>query len=670
MGKGMVSRLLGHLSCALGAILLLVSPLFGAIDDLELGRIVVTPSRIEEESTPFEGDVEVLSGMDLEDKSAADLSESLDFITGVDVIGGGTFGSVSQGIYIRGAQTRHTAYMFNGVKLYDPSNTSGYYVPSDFLTLGLDRIEVVKTPLSSLYGSSPMGGAINFITKEPRGKPYIYLESQGGSFSTSRELVELGGRVNGLSYLFNAARLDTDGFSKAKEKNNNPEDDPYQNTNLTLNLVYDPEDDLKIGLVAKGIHSRINNDDDDDYNGLPEDDLDNVSWNNELVGTAYAEKKFTDFLSYKIQAALTSLYRRYYDDNDGHVASDNYVRAWYKGKTYQLMNHFEITPCEYYKALVGFDYTREWADSYRFDYSYLWAFGFASDFPKSTTHSKGIFIENIFTPLDSLKINFSYRYERQPIFKDHSVMRGKIGYVLPKLHTEVYGSYSEGFKAPSLYQLCDPARGNSALRPEDSKTWEAGFRQPLGKRFSFSASYFHSDFRNLIDFVYTDFDPLFGFGIGQYVNAASAKSRGVEFEAVFDATEQLYFKTGYTYLKGRQDFVDDDFVTIFSHRLIRTPKHKAFFEIGWDSEKFDLSLDISYVGKREDRIWQSSGFVSFDTFAVMKPYLLGNIHLNYKLRDNVTLFLKVHNIFDKDYEQLKGYQEERASAYAGLKTRF
>ena len=648
------------------ALFLLGSVSLAGADDVFLDKIVVTPSRIEEPAGSSGGDTEIVTSSAMESSGANNVGDSLEYVNGLDVVGGGEFGSASQGINIRGAQTRHTAYLFEGIKLYDPSNTSAYYVPSDFLTSGLSRIEVVKTPLSSLYGSSPMGGVVNFIVKEPKGKPYVYLETEGGSFSTSRELLELGGKRESLSYLFNITRLDTAGFSKSRKKNNNTEKDPYQDTNITLNLTYTQDDDLKVGLVTKGLHSRTANDDDDDYDGVPEDDRDNVSWNNEFVGTMYAQKKLTDMLTYKIQGGVTSIFRRYHDDNDNQHANDNYVRSWYKGKTYQGLNSLQIAPCDFYKALVGFDYTKEVADSYRYDYSYAWAFGFESDFPKKTIDTKGFFIENIVTPVENLEVDFSWRLENQPIFKSHTVIKGKTSYKIPRINTDIYASYSEGFKAPSLFQLYDPARGNLGLKPEESKSWEAGLIQPLGDKLSVSASYFRTDFVNLIDFVYTN--PL--FWIGRYINAAKARSSGIESAMQFTPIEHLALKTGYTYLDARQDYVDDDFVTIFSQRQVRTPRHKAFLSAEWTGDKIGAAFELSYIGGRTDRIWKSVGFVSFDEFVVMKPYLLANMALDYKFSENRSVFLKVHNIFNRDYERIKGFQEEGASVYGGMKMKF
>ena len=635
---------------------------YAECQDVDLEKIVVTPFRTEVSSGYNQTNLEIVENTNWGKRNNFDLGESLSLITGLDVVGGGKFGSASEGIYIRGALTRHTAYMLEGIKIYDPSNPYSYYVPADFLTSGLKKIEIVKAPLSAIYGSSPMGGAINFFVKRPQGKPYVYYEQSAGSFSTTKEELELGGKKDDVSYLFNIARLDSKGFSKAKEKNNNPEDDAYQDTNFTFKVDYNPDEKLETGVVTRVSHSRTENDEDDDYNGLPEDDLNNISWNDELFNTIYLKQKLFPMLTYKLQAGLTSIYRRYSDDKDSPIHNDNYVSAWYRGDTYQLGSNIEFLPSDKYKAILGYDYTHEKADSYRYEYSYAYSSSYTSDFPKHSNHLQGIFIEQIINPTTSCNMNISYRVERNPLFKKHDVIKGSLLYTLPKLNTDLYTSYSEGFKAPSLYQLYAPGSGNRNLKPEESKQWEIGLRQPIRNIFTFSAAYFDTTMKNLIDWAYTDRT----FSQGLYQNVAKGKSRGVEIKSELQANENLKFNAGYTYTHAKQDYVADDSLTIFHHSTIRIPKRKAFFGANWKYKKFETLVDMVYIGTREDRIWV--GLTS--EFAKMKPYWLLNFSLNYNLKDNATIYLKINNIFDKDYERIKGYQEEKTAVYGGLKIKF
>lgn len=630
----------------------ILSNLGGVFAGVELEKIVITPSRTEESLEEGGSNTEVINSSYFDNKVQNTLTDALDEVTGIDVVGGGKFGSVSEGIYIRGALPRHTAYMLEGVKIYDPSNPSSYYVPSDLLLGGISKIEVVKTPLSTLYGSSPLGGAVNFFIKTPRTKPYLYYEQEGGSFYTTKEIAEAGGRLKGFSYLFNVERLDSDAFSKAREKNNNPENDPYQNTSMTMKLEYAPDNEFEAGFFTRALHSRTKADDDDNFDGLPEDDLDNLYWNNELVSSIYAKKKLNDYLSLKLQAGHTSIFRRTRDDGE------EYVRDWYRGKTYQFLSNIEIEPWDFYKIVTGFDYTLETAQSYS-NYS-----GWTSDFKRSS-YSKGYFLENIIRPMESLRLDFSYRMEQHPLFKSHSVIKGGISYKVPVVDTELHSSYSEGFKTPSIYQLYGPS-GNTSLRPEQSRSWDVGLNQPIGKRLILSLAYFHYNFIDLIDFVYSD--PL--HYIGRYENAAKGKSRGLEFQAKFDVSKKLKLRGGYTYLEARQDFVDQDFVTVFSHQTLRVPKHKISLGFDLNFGKLSLYTDLNYITARQDRIWKTVGWTYFDEFVVLKPYLLGNITADYKLSNNATVFLKVNNVFNRDYQRIAGYQEEKTGVYGGFKLRF
>ncbi len=627
-----------------------------AQEPILLEKIVVTPYRIEDSQSH---QVDVLEQEYLEKKDKFSLADSFNFINGLDIVGGGRYGSNSLGMFIRGAQPRHTSFMLEGIKVYDPANPSGYYLPIDLSLVGLEQIEIVKGPLSALYGSSSVGGAINLLLKKPPEAGYFYLESKGGWPSLSQEIVEAGGRFKNLSYLFGFSRLDAQGLWRAKKKDN-PERDPYQNTNLLLHLNYNCDEDWELGLFSKASHSRLEIDDDDNWDGLVEDDLDNFSWNNELVNSFYLKQRLNPFLAYKVQFGHTSIFRRTQDEGE------EYVRDWYKGQTYQALTQLEINPFNFYKAVCGFDYTQEIVQSYA-NYS-----GWTSSM-KETNNLKGFFWENIFTPLEGLKISNAYRREVNPLFKYHSAKRVELSYKIPYINNTLYFSYSEDFKAPSIYQLYSSS-GNPNLRPETSKMWEWGCTQTL-EDLELSFSYFHTDFRNLIDFVYLDPSVY----LGRYENAAKAKSRGLEVKLLYRFGPSLRLKAGYTYLEGKQDFVDADMqggvlvsTDILRQSLIRIPKNKAFFELEGKLEKLEFNFGLSYFGKRRDRIFifDSVNFDSFDEFVEMKPYLEGSIYVGYNLFKEAFIFLEVHNLWDKDYERIKGFQEQARSFYGGFRLRF
>lgn len=623
-----------------------------AQQEIDLGEIIVTPLKTSSSLRSQQGNALVIDDEYIYERNISFIADALNLSEGLNVVGGGAYQSASLGIYLRGAQPRHTAYMFDGLKIYDPANPSAYYVPYDLTVTGAQRIEIVKFALSSLYGSSPLAGVINIIPKKPQGKPYFVLTTGGGSHKTSQENLELGGKIDNFSYFFNVNRLDTEGFSRSRRDNNNPENDAYQNTDITLTFNYLVPDDIEAGFSAKAIHSRSELDDDDNFDGLPEDDLDYLAWNNEFFPTVYIRKQLTEMLAYKVQGGFTSIYRKYRD------GFEDDMQGWYKGETYQCNTHFEISPAEFTKTIVGFDYTREKMDNY------LFVNGFASDAAKTTGRSQGYFIEEIFTPAEGLSLDFSYRRERHPYFKDPSIKKVGITYSFCK-NSDFYFSYGEGFKSPSLYQLFDVWRGNTALQPEKSRSWSAGVNQRFSENLSLKCGYFHSDFKNLIDFVLTDHF----LWTGSFLNAAKAKSRGVEASFEFKPFDALSLAAGYTYLRGEQDFVDTDYITIFKHCLIRVPKHKAFLKIGWQSERFKSFFDLQYVGQRFDRIWVGAWPVD-DVFVKMNPYVLGNLSFEYAVNNKASVYVKINNIFNRNYENLKGFQEDTVSVYGGIKINF
>jgi vitamin B12 transporter len=219
---------------------------------------------------------------------------------------------------------------------------------------------------------------------------------------------------------------------------------------------------------------------------------------------------------------------------------------------------------------------------------------------------------------------------------------------LEKTKTKLKASYGTGFKAPSLYQLYAPATafgpiGNTNLKPEESKSYEAGFEQEITDDLKMEITYFHSQLKNLIDFVW---------GQG-YVNIGKARIKGIESNINYKLLKNLTLTLGYTWMdtENKENHTE----------LARRPLNKLVFKLKNEIDRLSIFFDISYVGHRYS---DTSGT------QLLKPYILSNLALNYKLRDNLEIFSRLENILDEKYEEVKGYQTPKFSAYAGLKISF
>lgn len=616
----------------LGA-LFLISPGLSLAEDVDLEKIVVSASRIEEPVGATASSVTVISDKTMQSKGIFAVKDALREANGLDVASSGGPGSTTS-VFLRGASAGQTRVMLDGVKIYDPTSTDASYDFAHLNTNNIERIEILKGSQSSLYGSDAMGGVINIITRKGLGKPKILLLSEGGSFYTSREMLEISGQSDKLHFSFGSSRLDSKGFSKAKEKNNNPEDDAYQNSAFSLRLDYDIIPDLTLGLINRYTHTRTELDDYDYTNDRPSDDSDRLLTNDEGLSSLFLEQKISDFYKHKLQLSFTRNYRRGRDD------TDEYEREWYDGKTYQLDWQSVLDFSGVDKVITGFNYLREKADTY------YYSSGWESDFPKSTSNIKGVFIENKLNPFDNLFFNATYRIDDHSEFKDYDTYKVELSYLWDKIDTRIRTLYGTGFKSPSLYQLSSPPTawgpiGNPNLIPEESQSYEIGFEQGFFKRkFLADITYFHTHFKNLIDFA---------SGTG-YINLSKARTSGIE-TSLKVKKDNLTSKLGYTLLDTENKENGDE--------LLKRAKNKANLEFNWNLVKWDLNFWLGYVGHRSD--YKNK---------LLKSYTLANLSLNYKINKNLTTFGRIENLFNEKYEETKNYQTAPFSIYGGMKAEF
>jgi vitamin B12 transporter len=151
--------------------------------------VVVTARRAETRLAEIPQKVEVVGNIDIERSVAADLTDVLKKNSGVDVV---QYSGMLSGIGIRGFRPQFSGINKRSLLLID-GRPSGVTNLSTLLLDNVDHIEVLKGAASAIYGSSAMGGVVNVITRQSRGKIGGSVRLGGASFSGS----ELAGRVGG-----------------------------------------------------------------------------------------------------------------------------------------------------------------------------------------------------------------------------------------------------------------------------------------------------------------------------------------------------------------------------------------------------------------------------------------------------------------------------------------
>jgi len=158
----------------------------GAASTGDVDKVIVTATRIETPVDEVGSDVTVIDKDKIKKSQKKTVAGLLRDVGSLDVVRTGGPGSMTS-VFIRGAKSEHTLVMIDGIEMNDPISAGRSFNFADLTVDNIERIEIIKGPQSTLYGSDAMGGVINIITKKGSGKPHVFLNGEAGSFSTYRE---------------------------------------------------------------------------------------------------------------------------------------------------------------------------------------------------------------------------------------------------------------------------------------------------------------------------------------------------------------------------------------------------------------------------------------------------------------------------------------------------
>jgi vitamin B12 transporter len=594
-------------------------------EDVDLERIVVTPSRMEEESHKYGG-------------SIISIKDALKEIGTLDIVQTGGFGQQTS-IFMRGANSNHTLFMLDGVKFYDPMSPNGAPDIAHLTLDNLERIEVVEGTKSSLYGSDAIGGVINMITKKGRGKPSLSIINEAGSFYTHKHTIATQGELGLFGFSSSTSYFRTKGISAAQAKDNNPEKDRYDNLTTVNRFDYKISDSLALGTILRYTQARSEY---DDSGGIGGDDPNKQQFFRQSIGAVFADYSLTDWNKQKLQVSWMHNFRRHRDD-DNESGTTDIERAWYDGTNYQINWQNVMELADFETVICGFDWNREKGDSYYISDG-VWG-PYESDGPKRRTYTRGYYLENKLKIKDRIFLNSGFRIDDHSVFGSYNTYSHEL-IMKPIAGTKFWGSYGTGFKSPTLYQLYDPSNGNIELNPEESSSYEAGFEQKLfSEKISAGFLYFNNHFKNLIDWRST------GLWTGQYFNVSKARTYGTEIYLTLKPIDELKLNIKYLWLdtENKEDHSE----------LLRRAKNKVSISADYSWQKIIFNLSVSYVGHRPD----VSG-------TLLKSYVLMNSALSYDINKNTNWFMRMENMLDDNYEEVSGYGTPGFSVYSGIKLSF
>ena len=207
-----------------------------------LDTITVEGSRLNQTEAEIGTSISIITSEDIEKLGFDFALDAVAAAPGVTINQNGGFGGAAS-VRIRGAATGQTLVLIDGVPVGDPSLTDGSFNFAYLDTENIERIEVLKGPQSTLWGSDAIGGVVSITTKQPGEGFGGSVFGEYGSFNTFRGGASVGNANDIGDFRLAWSGISSDGISKADEANGNPEEDAYDSSTVSarggLNLPSD-----------------------------------------------------------------------------------------------------------------------------------------------------------------------------------------------------------------------------------------------------------------------------------------------------------------------------------------------------------------------------------------------------------------------------------------------
>jgi vitamin B12 transporter len=610
-------------------------------------EVVVTANRIATPTKEIATSVTVITQQDLEKTKKTHVIEALQEVLGVSLFQTGPAGS-SASVMLRGANSEHTLVMIDGIEVNDPITPSRTYDFSHLKVEGIERIEILRGPQSTLYGSDAMAGVINIITQKGQGKPSFHLSSHGGSYRTFSGTAGLTGSLEKLHYAFWASTFTSQGFSSASDVlEGNTEADGYKNLSLSARAGYKVSDTIDLDFAARFIDTKL---DIDNFGSAFGDDPNKTQTYDSLYLKAQARGLFLKN-RWEQRWTLSHVFsNRKMENPTDELHPLDTERAQFQGTLIKLDWQNNLFLHESNTVTLGADFQQEKGESSYYAES-IWGPS-ASAFPEQKAHNVGLYIQDQMRINEAFFLTAGIRQDSHSQSGRSTTYRVAPAYFIRQTNTKLKATYGTGFKSPSLYQLYAPANiwgpiGNANLKPEETTSWDLGIEQDLWDgKVRLGGTYFSSRFENLIEYDYTQ----------GYINIAKASTKGLEMSLEWIPSEKIALSASYSHIKAKDLSTDE--------ALLRRPTDKftAHLNFGF-LVKGHLVLSLVHLGSREDMEWIEWA----STRVQMDPFTLFNAAVSWDILSDLQLYLRMENLLDQQYELIKGYGTPGFSVYLGFK---
>jgi len=582
------------------------TPFIHAQTAINLPQMVVTATRSEVPENRLATASTVYTRKDIERLQVKTLPELLRGSTGLDMTQSGGLGTTTS-VFMRGTNSDHVLVLVDGIKVGSATlgTTPFEFVPVD----QIERVEIIRGPQSSLYGSEAIGGVIQIFTRKgsQTEKPSFSLNAGGGSFDTYRAAGNVSGKWRNSWYALGASSIGTEGINARQPIPgpfgfSQPDRDGYQNTAMNARAGYRFNNNAE--LEASFIRAEGTTEFDSNFGG------DHAKFMTQTIGLSGNIDVVDNWHSILRLGQSRDENENFLPDNsfDSRFNSTRWNVSW--------LNEVNLT--EAHRLILGTDYRLDEVDS-------------TVAYTEKSRYDVGVFGEYHGQFFDNHFINASVRGDKNEQFGDY--VTGSIGWRSNwDYGISTFANFGNAFKAPSFNDLYFPNYGNRNLKPEESTSFEAGLagNHDWGR---WEVRAYHTNINNLITPVP---DQNFNYSAQ---NVGKSQIDGLEAEI---GTQWLGWN-GQLRLSMLNPEIRDT-----NNRLPRRADKTLSFDLSRSFGSVDMGANVIAQDHRFDdpeNTTKVAGFVTVD------------LRTAYHINKNWMVSGKLNNLLDKTYQTANTYNQ-------------
>jgi len=576
---------------------------------VDLPGVVVTATRAETLQNELAAGATVYTRQDIERLQVKTLPDLFKGTLGVDIAQSGGYGQTTD-LFLRGTNPGHVLVLIDGIKV--GSVTTGT-MPYELIPIDqIERVEIVRGPQSSLYGSEAIGGVIQIFTRKGShgdDKPHVSLQAGGGSYDTAHTAGTVSGNLGRNWYNLGVSHIDSAGFNA--KQHSDPDRDGYENTGVNARFGHRFANAAEI--EGFFLRSQGTNQYDSSFGG------NNSAFINQVFG-------LTGQMDVRKNWHTLLRLGRSTDDLDTFFP-DGSFESRYNTTRWNASWLNQVRLSDAHQLTVGADYRLDEVASGDLD---TYSPGF-NTYSQKSRYDAGLFSELHSRVLERHFLNASVRGDKNEAFGDY--VTGNVGWRYNSaIGINPFASFGNAFKAPTFNELYWPntgfGGGNPHLKPEESQSVEVGV-SGVHKQVQWELRAYHTD----VDQLISGWPP---------VNINKARIEGIEAQLVTDFL-------GWHHKLNLNVLDPVDVAT--GLRLQRRADKSLSFDLSRSIGVFDVGAAVLAQGDRPD--------IDYNTYPYQRVSLHGFVTVDLRaawhINKNWLLSGKLNNLLDENYQTVNGY---------------